>query len=196
MARLGAAARTADRAGAPRDAADRPRLDPGRVGGEPAVRASAVDRPLHRRDRRQGHDLDRPCRARVAPDIYISHYPALDLDHSPEEFARLFRATPDNNVKGHFQPSYAFESADWCPADARVDFHTYDAPGCARTGMPTAPTTPTISPTATARSRWRRRSRRRSRARSAPARDGALLAPAGQSRPVGRRPAARARRDR
>ena len=63
----------------------------------------------------------------LPPDIYISHYPALDLDHSPEEFARLFRATPDNNVKGHFQPSYAIESADWCPADARVDFHVYDA---------------------------------------------------------------------
>ena len=63
----------------------------------------------------------------LAPDIYISHYPALDLDHSPAEFARLFRASPDNNVKGHFQPSYAFESADWCPADARVDFHMYDA---------------------------------------------------------------------
>ena len=62
----------------------------------------------------------------LAPDVYISHYPALDLDHSPEEFARLFRATPDNNVKGHFQPSYAFESADWCPADANVEFHTYD----------------------------------------------------------------------
>jgi hypothetical protein len=63
----------------------------------------------------------------LPPDIYISHYPALDLDHSPDEFARLFRATPDNNVKGHFQPSYAFESAEWCPADAGVDFHTYDA---------------------------------------------------------------------
>jgi uncharacterized membrane protein HdeD (DUF308 family) len=63
----------------------------------------------------------------LAPDIYISHYPALDLDHSPEDFARLFRATPDNNVKGHFQPSYAFESKDWCPADAGVEFHTYDA---------------------------------------------------------------------
>jgi uncharacterized membrane protein HdeD (DUF308 family) len=63
----------------------------------------------------------------LAPDIYISHYPALDLDHSPEDFARLFRATPDHDVKGHFQPSYAFESADWCPADAGVEFHTYDA---------------------------------------------------------------------
>jgi uncharacterized membrane protein HdeD (DUF308 family) len=63
----------------------------------------------------------------LAPDIYISHYPALDLDHSPDDFVRLFRATPDNNVKGHFQPSYAFESKDWCPADAGVEFHTYDA---------------------------------------------------------------------
>jgi uncharacterized membrane protein HdeD (DUF308 family) len=63
----------------------------------------------------------------LPPDLYISHYPVLDLDHSPEEFARLFRATPDNNVKGHFQPSYAFESADWCPADAHVYFHMYDA---------------------------------------------------------------------
>ena len=34
--RHGAAARAADRAGAPRDAADRPRLDPGRIGGKPA----------------------------------------------------------------------------------------------------------------------------------------------------------------
>ncbi len=63
----------------------------------------------------------------LPPDLYISHYPAIDIDHAPEEFARLFRATADNDVRGHFQPSYAFESADWCPADARVDFHTYDA---------------------------------------------------------------------
>jgi uncharacterized membrane protein HdeD (DUF308 family) len=62
----------------------------------------------------------------LPPDVYISHYPALDLDHSPHDFTRLFRATPDNNVKGHFQPSYAYESADWCPADAGVQFHTYD----------------------------------------------------------------------
>jgi uncharacterized membrane protein HdeD (DUF308 family) len=63
----------------------------------------------------------------LRPDLYISHYPALEIDHSPEEFARLFRGTADNNVKGHFQPSYAFESADWCPADAGVEFHTYNA---------------------------------------------------------------------
>jgi hypothetical protein len=63
----------------------------------------------------------------LANDVYISHYPAIETDHAPDEFARLLRATADNDVKGHFQPSYAFESADWCPADANVEFHTYDA---------------------------------------------------------------------
>lgn len=62
----------------------------------------------------------------LAPDIYVSHYPAIETDHAPEEFARLLRATADNDVKGHFQPSYAFESGDRCPADANVELHTYD----------------------------------------------------------------------
>jgi uncharacterized membrane protein HdeD (DUF308 family) len=62
----------------------------------------------------------------LAPDLYISHYPALELEHSPGDFAHSLRATADNDVKGLFQPSYAFESADWCPADAHVAFHTYD----------------------------------------------------------------------
>jgi uncharacterized membrane protein HdeD (DUF308 family) len=63
----------------------------------------------------------------LATDVYISHYPAIETDHAPDEFARLLRATADNNVKGHFQRSYTIESADWCPADANVEFHTYDA---------------------------------------------------------------------
>jgi uncharacterized membrane protein HdeD (DUF308 family) len=62
----------------------------------------------------------------LAPDLYVSHYPAREIDHSPAEFTRSLRATPDNDVKGLFQPSYAVESADWCPADANVAFHTYD----------------------------------------------------------------------
>ena len=36
----------------------------------------------------------------LPPDIYISHYPALDLDHSPDEFARLLRATPRQQRQG------------------------------------------------------------------------------------------------
>jgi hypothetical protein len=63
----------------------------------------------------------------LLPDIYISHYPLLEIDHSPEDFVHSLRATADNDVPGKFQPSYAIESTDWCPSDAQVEFHTYDA---------------------------------------------------------------------
>src|SRR5215510_7681231 len=63
----------------------------------------------------------------LLPDLYISHYPMVETDHSPEAFVHSLRATAENDVAGKFQPSYAFESADWCPADANVEFHSYDA---------------------------------------------------------------------
>ena len=63
----------------------------------------------------------------LLPDLYISHYPRAEIDRSPEDFMRSLRATAENDLPGKFQPSYAFESADWCPADARVEFYTYDA---------------------------------------------------------------------
>jgi uncharacterized membrane protein HdeD (DUF308 family) len=63
----------------------------------------------------------------LPPDLYISHYPLVETDHAPDAFVHSLRATADNDVPGKFQPSYAFESADWCPADAQVEFHTYDA---------------------------------------------------------------------
>ena len=62
----------------------------------------------------------------VAPDIYVSHYPAQEIDHSPADFRQLLRATADNNVGGRFQPSYAIESAGWCPSTAQVHFEHYD----------------------------------------------------------------------
>jgi uncharacterized membrane protein HdeD (DUF308 family) len=62
----------------------------------------------------------------VAPDLYISHYPAEEIDHSPDDFRRLLRATRDNDVAGRFQPSYAVESAGWCPATAQVSFERYN----------------------------------------------------------------------
>jgi uncharacterized membrane protein HdeD (DUF308 family) len=62
----------------------------------------------------------------VAPDLYISHYPAEEIDHSPDDFRHLLRATEDNNVGGRFQPSYAIESAGWCPSTAQVKFERYD----------------------------------------------------------------------
>ena len=63
----------------------------------------------------------------VPPDVYISHYPAEEIDHSPDDFRALLRATRDNDVKGRFQPSYAIESAGWCESTAKVVFARYDA---------------------------------------------------------------------
>ncbi|OKB66572.1 hypothetical protein BHU62_11895 [Serratia marcescens] len=59
--------------------------------------------------------------------VYISLYPAVDLDRSPDQFARLLRATADNNVTGQFQPDYATESRNWCPSTMRVRIRNYDA---------------------------------------------------------------------
>lgn len=63
----------------------------------------------------------------LKPDLYISHYPAEEIEHPPEEFARLLRATSENDVKGRFQPSYAYECANWCEADQKVEFTRFDA---------------------------------------------------------------------
>ena len=62
----------------------------------------------------------------LPPDLYISHYPAVEIDHSPTEFQQLFRATPDNDVAGRFQPSYAVKSAEWCPATRHVAFRRFN----------------------------------------------------------------------
>lgn len=63
----------------------------------------------------------------LKPDLYISHYPAEEIEHAPEEFARILRATSENNVKGRFQPSYDYERANWCEADQKVEFTRFDA---------------------------------------------------------------------
>lgn len=63
----------------------------------------------------------------LVPDVYISHYPAEEIERDSSEFARILRASAENNVRGRFQPSYAYESEHWCAADQKVQFHTYDA---------------------------------------------------------------------
>lgn len=57
--------------------------------------------------------------------VYISLYPAELIDQSPDEFARLLRATPENNVPGIFQQDYATESAKWCPSTRKVRIRNY-----------------------------------------------------------------------
>ncbi|MDR5818676.1 DUF308 domain-containing protein [Caballeronia sp. LZ033] len=58
--------------------------------------------------------------------VYVSLYPAAEIDRSPDEFSRLLRATPDNNVPGVFQPSYPYESKTWCPSTTQVRIRNYD----------------------------------------------------------------------
>ncbi|WP_028227331.1 HdeD family acid-resistance protein [Paraburkholderia ferrariae] len=58
--------------------------------------------------------------------VYISLYPAVELDRSPDEFSRLLRATRENDVPGLFQPDYATESHAWCPSTRRVRIRNYD----------------------------------------------------------------------
>lgn len=55
-------------------------------------------------------------------EVYISHYPASDIDRNPDEFRRMLRATPDNNVPGRFLPSYREEADGWCPSTVQVVF--------------------------------------------------------------------------
>lgn len=61
----------------------------------------------------------------LAPDIYISHYPAVEIDRSPDDFANTLKATVENNVPGLFQPHYAHEVAAWCESTEKVAFHRY-----------------------------------------------------------------------
>lgn len=59
-------------------------------------------------------------------EIYISHYPAVEIDHSPQDFYHLLRAIPENNVPGTFQPSYEYEAQQWCESTVKVEFDRYD----------------------------------------------------------------------
>lgn len=59
--------------------------------------------------------------------IYISLYPAVEIDRAPDDFARLLRATRENDVPGTFQPDYPTESKAWCPSTVQVRIRNYDA---------------------------------------------------------------------
>lgn len=63
----------------------------------------------------------------MAPDLYISHYPAVEMDRSRTDFAALLRATSDNDVPGRFLPDHAEEVAGWYPSTVQVVFHDFNA---------------------------------------------------------------------
>ncbi|MDO6582957.1 MFS transporter [Photobacterium sp. 2_MG-2023] len=60
------------------------------------------------------------------PDLYISLYPAEDIDRSPSEFFNTLKAIQDNNVAGDFQKNYVSEAAAWCESDRKVVFHDFN----------------------------------------------------------------------
>jgi uncharacterized membrane protein HdeD (DUF308 family) len=60
-------------------------------------------------------------------DLYISHYPAVEIDRSPADLRSSLRAGPENDVAGRFLPSHAAEVADWCAATVTVTLNGIDA---------------------------------------------------------------------
>ncbi len=60
-------------------------------------------------------------------DLYISHYPAVEIDRSPDNLRSSLRAGPENDVPGRFLPSHAAEVADWCPPTVAVTLNGVDA---------------------------------------------------------------------
>ena len=62
----------------------------------------------------------------LPPDLYISHYPGVEIDHQPDELRSILHAGRRNDVKGRFQPSLAFEASQWCPPDQTVTFHRFN----------------------------------------------------------------------
>lgn len=59
-------------------------------------------------------------------DLYVSHYPAVEIDRSPANLRSSLRAGPENDVPGRFLPSHAAEVADWCPATVAVTLNGID----------------------------------------------------------------------
>lgn len=60
-------------------------------------------------------------------DLYISHYPAVEIDRSVASLRSSLRAGPENNVPGRFLTSYESEVADWCEATLAVTLRGIDA---------------------------------------------------------------------
>jgi uncharacterized membrane protein HdeD (DUF308 family) len=98
----------------------------GTLSGERGQRRPLVDRYIAAVDK-EGVVSTGHAALELAPDVYVSHYPAVEIDRSPSDFTRVLRATRENDVPGRFQPSYAEESAGWCEATAHVRFTQFDA---------------------------------------------------------------------
>jgi outer membrane scaffolding protein for murein synthesis (MipA/OmpV family)/uncharacterized membrane protein HdeD (DUF308 family) len=64
----------------------------------------------------------------MPPSLYISLYPAADIDRSPSEFFNTLKAVEANTVAGQFQPDYRTEANGWCESDRKIIFSSFNAP--------------------------------------------------------------------
>ena len=64
----------------------------------------------------------------LPPSLYISLYPAADIDRSPSEFFNTLKAVEENTVAGKFQSDYVSEVQAWCQSDRKIVFSTFNAP--------------------------------------------------------------------
>ncbi len=56
----------------------------------------------------------------IQPDVYVSHYPAVEIERAPSAFMKTVRATAENDVPGRFLASYRGEAADWRESTHRI----------------------------------------------------------------------------
>lgn len=64
----------------------------------------------------------------VGGDLYISHWPVQEIAPNLRQVLNIFSASGKYDVEGMFPPSYAWECADWMPADRHVDFTRFNFP--------------------------------------------------------------------
>lgn len=62
----------------------------------------------------------------LSPDVYISLYPAVDLDHSAHDFTRMLRAGTHNDVPGRWNETHEIEVANWRAPDQSVQFRRFN----------------------------------------------------------------------
>ena len=90
----------------------------------PARRQPLIDRYIAAVDN-QGVISTGHAALEILPELYISLYPAEEIDRSPDQFARLLRATADNDVKGRYLTDYRSEAAAWCESTEKIVFRDY-----------------------------------------------------------------------
>jgi uncharacterized membrane protein HdeD (DUF308 family) len=61
----------------------------------------------------------------VAPDMYMSHYPAVEVEQ-PRDGLRDTRAALQKDQPGKFHPSYAYDVDWWCPANLHIELPVYN----------------------------------------------------------------------